>query len=79
MKRLLATVWLLLASVPGSAAVTITMIDLPIPGSPRMLDVRPDNAIATRITIPGRLGVHDIVGNAMPASLGGQCGQRRPA
>jgi hypothetical protein len=72
-KRIVVTAALIVACAQSHGATTITMIDLPIPGSPRILDVRPDNAIATLITIPGGAGVYDIVGNALPASVGGMC------
>ena len=55
------------------AGVTVTLIDLPIAGSPRILDVRPDGAIATLVTIPGGNGVYDIISNALPNSVGGRC------
>jgi hypothetical protein len=73
MQRLVA-LCLLVVSAQGNAAITATLIDLPLPGSPRILDVRPDNAIATLVTIPGGLGVYDIVSNAVPTSQGGRCG-----
>ena len=73
MKRILAVGSISLACAHGQAAVTTTMIDLPLPGSPRILDVRPANAVANIISIPGSDGVYGIVGNDVPSTMLGRC------
>ena len=74
MKRIVAAAALIVACVQAQGATTITMIDLPIPGSPRILDIRPDNAIATIVAVPGGMGYNGITGSSIPDSLGGRCG-----
>ena len=74
MSRVLVAALLAFACASSDAAVTTTMIDLPLPGSPRILDIRPDDAIATLIAIPGHDGVFDILGHALPTSVAARCG-----
>jgi Repeat of unknown function (DUF5648) len=73
-KHIVVLTALVLACAQAHAAVTITMIDLPLPGSPRILDIRPDNATGTVVSVPGGTGYYGITGDAIPGGLAGTCG-----